>query len=54
MKVGIYNLQGKLIMSTTSYPGSSIFTGDKLDEGYYIVIINQGGISSKLKLVVFR
>ncbi len=54
MKVSIYNLQGQLILSTQSYSGASIFTGDKLDIGYYTVIVNQDGSSSKLKLGVFR
>lgn len=54
ISVAIYDLQGKLKLSTQSFAGDNIVTGDKLDAGYYTVIVSQSGVSSKLKLVVSK
>ena len=52
LEVSIYNLEGQLIISTKSNVGSIISTGDLLKPGYYTVIINKEGISSRSKLVI--
>jgi hypothetical protein len=48
----IYNLEGQHIISTKSYIGEIINISDMVEPGYYTVIVNQKGKSSRLKLVI--
>ncbi len=52
IQISIYNMAGQLVLSTRNHLGSSISIGDILEEGYYTVVVNQGGASSRLKLVI--
>ena len=45
-------MAGQLVLSTKNQLGSSISIRDILEVGYYTVVVNQGGVSSRLKLVI--
>ena len=54
IQVSIFNSIGQLVLLTNSYTGKTITTGDRLDVGYYMVIVDDNNISTKMKLVITR
>jgi len=52
IEVSIYNSTGQLVFKTKTYTGETIDLRERLNTGYYTLLVNQNNISSKLKLLI--
>ncbi|MBC8319525.1 MAG: agmatine deiminase family protein [Bacteroidetes bacterium] len=54
IRIKIFNSVGQLVFVTQAYTGEIINTGNKLDKGYYTVIVGHNNNISKLKMVILN